>query len=110
LGPAGTFHGRLQTLFESLASRTAPRRREPRFDLTRFHVPFWLKYERMLRHARDRDVIVSVIFFNAHLLRGSLNATGPSDFTTRAFGGSGSPLDSAADHRDAALGRTDQEI
>jgi hypothetical protein len=35
----------------------------PGFDLTRFNVEFWRKYERMLRHARDRDVIVSVIFF-----------------------------------------------
>jgi hypothetical protein len=35
----------------------------PGFDLTRFNVGFWQKYERMLRHARDRDVIVSVIFF-----------------------------------------------
>jgi len=37
--------------------------KDPGFDLTRFHVPFWQKYERMLRHARERDVIVSVIFF-----------------------------------------------
>jgi hypothetical protein len=37
--------------------------KNPGFDLTRFNVPFWQKYERMLRHARERDVIVSVIFF-----------------------------------------------
>jgi hypothetical protein len=35
----------------------------PGFDLTRFNVAFWQKYERMLRHARDRGVIISVIFF-----------------------------------------------
>lgn len=35
----------------------------PGFDVTRFNVPFWQKAERLLRHARDRDVIVSVIFF-----------------------------------------------
>lgn len=35
----------------------------PGFDLTRFNVAFWQKYERMLRQARERDVIVSVIFF-----------------------------------------------
>jgi hypothetical protein len=37
--------------------------KNPGFDLTRFNVPFWQKYERMLRHARERDVIISVIFF-----------------------------------------------
>jgi hypothetical protein len=37
--------------------------KDPGFDLARFDVPFWQKYERMLRHARERDVIVSVIFF-----------------------------------------------
>ena len=37
--------------------------KNPGFDLKRFNVPFWQKYERMLRHARERDVIVSVIFF-----------------------------------------------
>ena len=37
--------------------------KNPGFDLARFNVPFWQKYERMLRHARERDVIVSVIFF-----------------------------------------------
>jgi hypothetical protein len=37
--------------------------KNPGFDLTRFNVAFWQKYERMLRHARERDVIISVIFF-----------------------------------------------
>ncbi|MBP8260659.1 MAG: DUF4038 domain-containing protein [Verrucomicrobia bacterium] len=37
--------------------------KNPGFDLKRFNVAFWQKYERMLRHARERDVIVSVIFF-----------------------------------------------
>ena len=37
--------------------------KNPGFDLQRFNVPFWQKYERMLRQARERDVIVSVIFF-----------------------------------------------
>ena len=35
---------------------------QPRLDFTRFNVPYWQKYERMLRFARDRDVIISVIF------------------------------------------------
>jgi len=37
--------------------------KNPGFDLTRFNVAFWQKYERMLQHAREREVIVSVIFF-----------------------------------------------
>jgi hypothetical protein len=36
---------------------------DPGFDLTRFNVEFWRKYERMLRYAWERDVTVSVIFF-----------------------------------------------
>jgi hypothetical protein len=37
--------------------------KDPGYDLTRFDVAFWQKYERMLRHARERNVVVSVIFF-----------------------------------------------
>jgi len=33
----------------------------PGFDYTRFNVVHWQRYERMLRFARDRDMIVSVI-------------------------------------------------
>lgn len=33
----------------------------PRIDFTRFNVPYWRKWERMLRFARDRDMIISVI-------------------------------------------------
>ena len=35
----------------------------PGFHLTRFDVKHWQKYERLLRYARERDVIVSVIFY-----------------------------------------------
>lgn len=35
--------------------------RNPAFDLKRFNVAFWQKYERMLCHARERDVMVSAI-------------------------------------------------
>ncbi|MHC1769742.1 MAG: DUF4038 domain-containing protein [Verrucomicrobiia bacterium] len=35
----------------------------PGFDLRRFNVDHWRKYERLLRYARDKDVIISVIFF-----------------------------------------------
>lgn len=35
----------------------------PGFDVTRFNVAHWQKYERFLRHAREKDVIISVIFY-----------------------------------------------
>jgi len=34
----------------------------PGFDYGRFNVPYWQKFERMVRFARERDVIISVIF------------------------------------------------
>ena len=33
----------------------------PGIDYTRFNVPYWHKWERMLRYARERDMIISVI-------------------------------------------------
>jgi hypothetical protein len=33
----------------------------PGIDYTRFNVPYWQKWERMLRFARDRDIIISTI-------------------------------------------------
>jgi hypothetical protein len=33
----------------------------PGFDFTRFNVPYWQKFERMLKYARDNDMIISVI-------------------------------------------------
>ena len=33
----------------------------PDFDYTRFYLPLWQKFERMLRYARDKDVIISVV-------------------------------------------------
>ena len=35
----------------------------PGFDMTRFNVAHWQKYERMLSYAREKDMVVSVIFF-----------------------------------------------
>lgn len=35
----------------------------PGFDVTRFDVEYWQKYERLLAYARERDVIISVIFY-----------------------------------------------
>ena len=34
----------------------------PGFDYTRFYIPLWQKFERMLAYARDRNVIISVVF------------------------------------------------
>ena len=33
----------------------------PEFDYALFNVPHWQKFERMLRYARDRDIVISVI-------------------------------------------------
>jgi hypothetical protein len=33
----------------------------PGIDYTRFKIPYWQKWERMLRFARDRDMIISVV-------------------------------------------------
>lgn len=35
----------------------------PGFDVTRFNLPHWRKIERMLRHAREKDMIISIIFY-----------------------------------------------
>ncbi len=35
----------------------------PGFDPTRFNVEHWRKIERLLRHAREKDVLVSVVFY-----------------------------------------------
>ncbi|HVN81509.1 MAG TPA: DUF4038 domain-containing protein [Terriglobia bacterium] len=34
----------------------------PGFDYTRFNLPYWQKYERMLAYARQRDMLFSVVF------------------------------------------------
>jgi len=36
---------------------------DPGFDVTRFNIAHWRKIERMLRHARDKDMNISVIFY-----------------------------------------------
>ena len=36
---------------------------DPGFDVTRFNVDYWRKWDVLLRHARQRDVVVSVIFY-----------------------------------------------
>ncbi|MDX2285275.1 MAG: DUF4038 domain-containing protein [Bacteroidia bacterium] len=36
---------------------------DPGFDVTRFNVPYWQKLDRLVAHARDRGIIVSLIFY-----------------------------------------------
>ena len=38
----------------------------PGFDYTRFNLPYWQKYERMLGYARERDMLFSVVFDIGH--------------------------------------------
>lgn len=35
----------------------------PEFDVTRFNVDYWRKWDALLRHARDLDIVISVIFY-----------------------------------------------
>jgi hypothetical protein len=37
--------------------------KNPGFNLTRFNLDHWRKYERLLKYAREKNMIVSVIFF-----------------------------------------------
>jgi hypothetical protein len=36
---------------------------EPGFDVTRFNIGYWRKIERMLRYAREKDMVISIIFY-----------------------------------------------
>ena len=36
---------------------------QPGFDVTRFNVDYWQKWERLLKYARGKDMIISVIFY-----------------------------------------------
>ena len=36
---------------------------KPGFDVTRFNIGYWRKIERMLRSARQKDMVVSIIFY-----------------------------------------------
>jgi hypothetical protein len=37
--------------------------KNPGFDVTRFNIDYWRKWESLLRHAREVDMVVSVIFY-----------------------------------------------
>lgn len=36
---------------------------QPGFDVTRFNVAYWQKWDRLLAYARSKDIVVSVIFY-----------------------------------------------
>ncbi len=64
LGRAGQRYGpaAASPLFDALAELGRPEDIfHPGFDYARFHVAYWQKFERALRLARDRDVIVSIV-------------------------------------------------
>ncbi|HXH86570.1 MAG TPA: DUF4038 domain-containing protein [Nitrospira sp.] len=55
--PGNGFHARLNPWVAKHPDDVS----NPEFDFTRFNLPHWEKFERMLRHAREKDMIVSVI-------------------------------------------------
>ena len=54
---------------------------DPGFDVTRFNVDYWRKWDILLRHARQQDVVVSVVFY----VDGG--RTGVEPFGKQAMGG-----------------------
>jgi hypothetical protein len=54
---------RFTFLFNAWEATRAGSLQDPGFDVTRFNVDHFQKYERLLRAARDRDIVVSVIFY-----------------------------------------------
>jgi hypothetical protein len=36
---------------------------KPEFDVTRFNIGYWRKIERMLHYAREKDMVISIIFY-----------------------------------------------
>ena len=62
LGRAGDDRRQLHDCSCVPGSRKRPDSFEhPGIDYTRFNVPYWQKFERMLRFARERDMIISVV-------------------------------------------------
>ncbi len=35
----------------------------PRYDVTRFNVPYWQKWDRMMKYAKEKGIVVSAIFY-----------------------------------------------
>jgi hypothetical protein len=57
--PSDTFSFRL----EPWVARNPDSLEQPDFDVTRFNLAYWQKWERLLAHARSKDMIVSVVFY-----------------------------------------------
>jgi hypothetical protein len=57
--PTDTFSFRL----EPWVARNPASLEKPDFDVTRFNLDYWRKWERLLEHARAMDMVVSVIFY-----------------------------------------------
>jgi hypothetical protein len=55
--PNNQFHAYLNPWIARRASDPT----HPGFDFARFNVGYWQKFERMLRHARARDLVISVV-------------------------------------------------
>jgi len=55
--------GKFQFKMEPWVAARPDSQEAPGFDVTRFNVAFFQKAERLLRQARDHDVIISVIFY-----------------------------------------------
>jgi hypothetical protein len=51
---------------------------KPGFDVTRFNLPHWHKIERTLRHAREKDMIISIIFYVDGPGRASIRSARPA--------------------------------
>ncbi|MFZ0746824.1 MAG: DUF4038 domain-containing protein [Terracidiphilus sp.] len=48
-------------LIAAWPARSADDPLHPGFDYSRFNLPYWQKFDRMLRYARDRDMIISLV-------------------------------------------------
>jgi hypothetical protein len=48
-------------LIAAWPAQSADDQLHPGFDYTRFNLPYWQKFERMLSFARDRDMIISLV-------------------------------------------------
>ncbi len=54
---------RFSFLLEPWVARKAGNVEQPDYDVSRFNVAYWRKWERLLAHARAKDMMVSVIFY-----------------------------------------------
>jgi hypothetical protein len=50
-------------LLNPWVAKNPARVEKPDFDVTRFNIAYWQKFERLLSKAREKDMVVSVIFY-----------------------------------------------